>query len=181
MAKSKQENCADLYELARDYARAEAELGVQHWVFIEFTKDDDDGNRERIFSYDLPREVYERRRWVVRWREAVLVCRFPRANVSRFYSYYDRRLGNDVRLTDDLRRLVAAKAQVTKAQRKLEEYVAWSRANNLFFDEDTDEELARFRTKLVRKIAGVEAAEERMKRKIEEYENTLHAAQKGVV
>ena len=37
MAKSKQENCDDLYELARDYAQAEAELGVQHWVYIEFT------------------------------------------------------------------------------------------------------------------------------------------------
>lgn len=181
MAKSKQENCDDLYELARDYAQAEAELGVQHWVYIEFTKDAGDESSERIFSYNLPREVYERRRWVVRWREAVLVCRFPRANVSRFCSYYDRRLGNDVRLTDDLRRLVAAKAQVTRARRKLEEYVAWNRANNLFFDEATDEELARFRAKLARKVAGVEAAEERMKRKIEEYENTLHAAQKGVV
>lgn len=118
MAKSKQENSGDLYELARDYARAETELGVQRWVFIEFTKDAGDGSRERIFAYDLPREIYERRPWVVRWREAVLVCRFPRANVSRFCSYYDRRLGNDVRLTDDLRRLVAAKAQVTRARRK---------------------------------------------------------------
>lgn len=99
MAKSKQENSGDLYELARDYARAETELGVQRWVFIEFTKDAGDGSRERIFAYNLPREVYERRPWVVRWREAVLVCRFPRANVSRFCSYYDRRLGNDVRLT----------------------------------------------------------------------------------
>lgn len=99
-------------------------------------------------------------------REAALVCRFPRANVSRFCSYYDRRPGNDVRLTDDLRRLVAAKAQVTRARRKLEEYVAWNRANNLFFDEATDEELAQFRAKLARKISGVEAAEERMKRKI---------------
>lgn len=99
-------------------------------------------------------------------REAALVCRFPRANVSRFCSYYDRRPGNDVRLTDDLRRLVAAKAQVTRARRKLEEYVAWNRANNPFFDEATDEELAQFRAKLARKISGVEAAEERMKRKI---------------
>lgn len=167
MAKSKQENCDDMYEFVRDYTRAEAELGVQHWVFIEFTRDMGDGTSERIFSYNFPREVYERRRWVVRWREAVLVCRFPRANVSRFCSYYDRRLGNDVRLTDDLRRLVAAKAQVTRARRKLEEYVAWNRANNLFFDEGTDEELARFRAKLARKVAGVAAAEERMRRKIE--------------
>lgn len=167
MAKSKQENCDDWFELARDIARAEAELGVQHWVFIEFTKDVGDGFSERIFAYDLPREVYERRRWVVRWREATLVCRFPRANVSRFYSYYDRRLGNDDRLTDDLRRLIAAKAQVTKARRKMDEYVAWNRTNNLFFDESTDEDLTKFKEKLDRKIAGVRAAEERMKRKIE--------------
>ena len=167
MAKSKQENCDDWFELARDVARAEAELGVQHWIFIEFTKDAGDGLSERIFAYDLPREVYERRRWVVRWREATLVCRFPRANVSRFCSYYDRRLGNDDRLTDDLRRLIAAKAQVTKARRKMDEYVAWNRANNLFFDENADEDLSKFKEKLDRKIAGVRAAEERMKRKIE--------------
>ena len=167
MAKSKQENCDDWFELARDVARAEAELGVQHWIFIEFTKDAGDGSSERIFAYDLPRKVYERRRWVVRWREAKLVCRFPRANVSRFCSYYDRRLGNDNRLTDDLRRLVAAKAQVTKARRKMDEYVAWNRTNNLFFDESTDEDLTKFKEKLDRKIAGVRAAEERMKRKIE--------------
>ena len=174
MAKSKQENCDDWFELARDVARAEAELGVQHWVFIEFTKNAGDGSTERIFAYDLPREVYERRRWVVRWREATLVCRFPRANVSQFCSYYDRRLGNDNRLTDDLRRLVAAKAQVTKARRKMDEYVAWNRANNLFFDENTDEELARFRAKLARKIVGVQAAEERMKRKIEELKTRIN-------
>lgn len=181
MAKNKQESCGDLYELARDYARAEAELGVQHWVFIEFTRDIADGTSERIFSYNLPREVYERRRWVVRWREAALVCRFPRSSVKVYHSYYDRRLGNDVSLTTDLRKLVSAKAQVTKARRKMNEYVSWNRANNLFFDEATDEDLARFRAKLARKIAGVEAAEERMRRKIDEYENTLHAAQKGVV
>ena len=168
MAKSKQENCDDLYELARDYVRAEAELEVQKWVFIEFTKESDDGTSERIFSYDLPREVYERRRWVARWREAALVCRFPRSSVKVYHSYYDRRLGNDVNLTTDLWKLISAKAQVTKARRKMEEYVAWNRANNLFFDEATDEDLARFRAKLARKIAGVEAAEERMKRKIEE-------------
>ena len=87
MAKRKQENCADLYDLARDYARAEAELGVQHWEFIEFTKDAGDGSSERIFSYDLPREVYDRRLWVVRWRWAALVCLFPREDGVRCCLY----------------------------------------------------------------------------------------------
>ena len=170
MSRHRQENCDDLYELARDYARAESELGVQHWVFIEFTRDMEDRTSERIFSYNLPREVYERRRWVVRWREAALVCRFPRSSVKVYHSYYDRRLGNDVSLTTDLRKLVSAKAQVTKARRKMDEYVSWNRANNLFFDEDTDEELARFREKLARKVSGVQDAENRMRQKIEELE-----------
>ena len=170
MSRHRQENCDDLSELARDYARAESDLGVQHWVFIEFTRDMEDGTSERIFSYNLPREVYERRRWVVRWREAALVCRFPRSSVKVYHSYYDRRLGNDVSLTTDLRKLVSAKAQVTKARRKMDEYVSWNRANNLFFDEDTDEELARFREKLARKVSGVQDAENRMRQKIEELE-----------
>ena len=87
MAKSKQENCDDLYELARDYAQAEAELGVQHWVFIEFTKDAGDESSERIFSYDLPREVYERRRWVVRWREAAMDNKGAWKNRSAFCTF----------------------------------------------------------------------------------------------
>lgn len=163
-----QERIDDFIQLAKDYAKAERELGVQHWVFISIEHTDGNGNYERLFSYDLPREVYERRRWVVEWRRAKLVCQYPKGNVTCYSHYYDKRLGKDKRLNEDLRRLAAAKAQVTKARRKIEEYVAWNRANNLFFDEHTNEALHEARRKLAAKEAAVQAAEGRLREKVEE-------------
>ena len=68
----------------------------------------------------------------------------------------------------DLHQLISAKAQVTKVRRKIEEYVAYNRAHNLFFDENTDTDLQKAREKLATKIANVQAAEERMKLKIKQ-------------
>ena len=155
-------------QMAKDYAKAEKELEVQHWVFISIERTDGNGNHERLFTYDLPREVYKRRPWVIEWRRAKLVCRYPKGNVRCYFSYYDKRLGNDIRLNEDLRRLISAKAQVTKIQRKIDEYVAYNRVHNLFFDESTDTDLRKAREKLRVKIAAVQAAEERMKIKIKQ-------------
>ena len=51
-----------------------------------------------------------------------------------------------------LSRLSAAKAQITIAVRKEQEYVEYQRQNNLFFNENDDEQLAKFRRKLQTKI-----------------------------
>lgn len=163
-----QESIDDFMQMAKDYAKAEKELEVQHWVFISIERTDGNGNHERLFTYDLPREVYKRRPWVIEWRRAKLVCRYPKGNVRCYFSYYDKRLGNDIRLNEDLRRLISAKAQVTKIQRKIDEYVAYNRTHNLFFDESTDANLRKAHEKLRAKIAAVQAAEERMKIKIKQ-------------
>lgn len=163
-----QERIDDFIQLAKYYVKAEKELGVQHWVFISIERTDGHGNPERLFTYDLPRKVYEHRPWVIEWRRARLVCRYPKDNVRCCYSYYDKRLGTDSRLNDDLRKLAQAKAQVTKVQRRIDEYVAYNRANNLFFDDDTDVDLQKARAKLKTKIAAVQAVEERMKLKIKQ-------------
>lgn len=163
-----QERIDDFIQLAKDYAKAEKELGVQHWVFISIERADGNCNYERLFSYDLPREVFERRRWVIEWRWSKFVCQYPKGNVRCYFSYYDKRLGKDIRLNEDLRRLISAKAQVTKIQRKIDEYVAYNRVHNLFFDESTDADLLKAREKLSIKIAAVQAAEERMKIKIKQ-------------
>ena len=163
-----QERIDDFIQLAKDYAKAEKELEVQHWVFISIERTDGRCNYERLFCYDLPREVYERRRWVIEWRKSKLVCQYPKGNVRVFHCYYDKRLGLNMRMNDDLKRLISAKAQVTKVQRKIEEYVAYNRANNMFFDENTDTDLQKAREKLATKIANVQAAEERMKLKIKQ-------------
>lgn len=165
-----QERIDDFMQMAKYYAEAEKELGVCHWVFITIERTDGHCNYERLFSYDLPREVYERRRWVIEWRKARLVCQYPKGNVRCFFSYYDKRLGSDKRLNDDLRKLVSAKAQVTKARRNIDKYVDYNRQNNMFFDESTDADLQKAREKLAVKEASVRAAEERLKSKIKQIE-----------
>lgn len=163
-----QESISDFMEIARDYAKAEKELEVQHWVYIGIERIDANGNRVRIFSYDLPREVYERRNWVVRWREAKCRCQYPKYNVQCYFSFYDKRLGNDQKLSDDLRKLISCKAQVSKQQRLIDEYIDWHRKNDLFFDENTDTELLKIRKKLAQKTVNVQEAEQRLKMKIEQ-------------
>lgn len=163
-----QESISDFMEMARDYAKAEKDLEVQKWVYIGIERKDEKGNRVRIFSYDLPREVYKRRDWVVRWREAKLRCQYPKDDVQCHFSFYDKRLGNDPKLTADLRTLVSAKAQVSKVQRRIAEYVDWHRANDMFFDENTDSELQEVYKKLAAKKSNVQAAEERLKLKIKQ-------------
>ncbi len=56
----RQKNADDFIQMAKDFAKAERELGVQKWVSISIERMDNDRNREQIFNYDLPREVYER-------------------------------------------------------------------------------------------------------------------------
>ena len=163
-----QESIEDFIKLARYYAQAEKELEIQHWVHVSLGYSSQDGRRIVLFTYDLPREVYERREWVIEWRKAKLICQHPKAGIQGFVSYYDKRLGNDPKLTSDLRSLISAKAQVTKAQMHIEEYLSYHRKYNLFFDENTDQDLIKARRKLEVKIANVQAAEERMKIKIKE-------------
>lgn len=163
-----QEPIDDCIEIAKAYAKAEKDLGVQKWVFISIERTDGRCNYERLFYYDLPREVYERRRWVIEWRKSRFVCQYPKENVRCYTSYYDKRLGMGARLNEDLHRLISAKAQVTKAQRRIDEYVAYHKANDMFFNEDTDTDLLKAREKLKMKINGVRAAEERLKLKIKQ-------------
>lgn len=116
----------------------------------------------------LVRELYEERKWVVEWRKAKLVCQYPKGCVRYTLHFYDKRLGNNIQLNKDLNRLISAKAQVTKAQRNIDKYVAYNKAHNLFFDESTDTDLLKAREKLEAKITNVKEAEERMRLKIKQ-------------
>lgn len=143
-----QEKIGDWWEHARELAKAERDLRIEHWVRISIEYKDEAGNPVRLHSYDLPRELYERYRWVIRWREARLQCLYPRRNISTYYSFYDKRTGLRTEFNSCLMKLAAAKAQITRAERKEAEYLDYQRRNNLFFDEQTDDELLKFRSKL---------------------------------
>ena len=112
----RQENADDFIQMAKDFAKAERELGVQKWVSISIERVDKNRNKEQIFNYDLPREVYERWEWVVNWRRAKLVCKYPKDHVNCYFSFYDKRLGNNPKFISDLKTLASAKAQTSRAQ-----------------------------------------------------------------
>lgn len=139
-------------EYAREYAKSQREMGIEKWVCITIEYRTMERERVILFRYDLPRDIYERRQWVVRWRHARLLCQYPKENVQTYFSYYDRRTGLGMDFGSALSRLSAAKAQITIAVRKEQEYVEYQRQNNLFFNENDDEQLAKFRRKLQTKI-----------------------------
>lgn len=71
----KQESISDWFQMAKDLAKAEKELKIEKWVQITIEYNDEVKHEPvRLFIYDLPREVYERRRWVIRWRLARFQC-----------------------------------------------------------------------------------------------------------
>lgn len=152
----KQESLSDYFQFAKDLAKAEKELKIENWVQISICYGY--GHQSVIlYTYDLPREVYERRMWVIRWRVAKLQCQYPKQIVSTSLYFYDKRSGESMEVSGCLSKLISAKAQITKAERRMNEYIEHNRQSNMFFDENTDEELVKFREKLERK--KIECAE----------------------
>lgn len=70
-----------------------------------------------------------------------------------------------------LRKLISAKAKVSKAEKMMREYIEYNRQNNLFFDENTDEELVKFRDKLERNKLECAECEKRLEQLVERRRN----------
>lgn len=166
----KQENVSDFYQFEKDLAKAEKELKIENWVQISICYGH--GHQSVIlYTYDLPREVYERRMWVIRWRVSRLQCQYPRNDVYTSFYYYDKRSGELLEVSSCLSKLISAKAQITKAERRMNEYIGYNRQNNMFFDESTDEELVKFREKFERKKIECAECEKRLELLVERRRN----------
>ena len=160
-------------QYARDMAKAEEELEIKLWVIISFYRTTEQGGKVLLFRYDLPRKVADKYDWVVRWRRARLTCQYPKGNVTHTYCLYDRHSGEDYSFGSCLSSLAAAKAQVTRMERRIREYTAWQKQNNLFFDEQTDEMLQKAVAKLKIKKENVQEAERRLQRKAEKHQREM--------
>ena len=80
-------------------------------------------------------------------------CRFPRDTITATYCYYDKRTGLKFGVDSCLSKLRAAKAQITLAKRREREHIEQQRLRYpLFYDEQADPELLRFRQKLQEKL-----------------------------
>ena len=133
----KQESMDDLFQMSKDLAKAERELKIEQWVEVTIYY----GYAEKqvsLYHYNLPREIYFRYQWVIRWRMAKLQCQYPKQIVSTSLYFYDMRSGESLEVSSCLSKLISAKAQITKAERRMNEYIGYNRQNNMFFDESTE-------------------------------------------
>ncbi len=169
MKKQKQEDMSDWMEEAKAIAKAERELGIEKWVVLSIEYQTKDYRCVVLYRYDLPRELYEKYRWVVRWRQARCQCLHPRETVQLYHSYYDKRTGLRTDFNSCLSSLAASKAQITIAKKREQEYLVWQRQNNLFFDENTDEELVKFREKLKKKEENYNLLYRNIQKAVEEH------------
>lgn len=166
----KQESVSDWFQMAKDLAKAEKELKIEKWVEVTIYY----GYAEKqvsLYHYNLPREMYFRYQWVIRWRVAKFQCQCPKQTVSTSLYFYDKRSGESMEVGSCLSKLISAKAQVTKAERMMNKYIEYNRQHNLFFDEETDEELVKFKEKLERKKANVAECEKRLEELVKRKNN----------
>lgn len=162
----KQENIHDWLEEAKDLAKAERELEIEHWVKISFQLRNGYDNYETLHVIDIPRAMLERWRWLIKWRMAKYTCQYPREEINMYYHYYDKRTGLETGFNTLLSCLAATKAQVTRIKRITEQYIIQETQNNLFFDPTTDERLQKIRAKLKQKYANMEAMEKKVEEEV---------------
>lgn len=146
-----QEKMDDWMQYAKNLAKAERELGIEHWVYITFEFRNEDRSREVLHKIDIPRDMLDRWRWLIEWRKAKLVCKYPRKRVQVCHCYYDKRTGLQTGFDFLLGKVASAKAQITKVERTITRYIDYKTHNDLFFNIDTDEQLLKVYNKLEQK------------------------------
>lgn len=76
-----------------------------------------------IKRYDLPRELYNRRNWIPRWRAAWAQCKYPLHHIELSHAYYDHKTGVSMEpASSTYAKWVGAKAMVTKITNKMAKY-----------------------------------------------------------
>ena len=168
----KQESVSDFYQYAKDLAKAERELKVERWVEVTLYYGYAD-KQVSLYHYNLPREMYSRYQWVIRWRMAKLQRQYPKQIICISQYHYDKRSGESMEVSGCLSKLISAKAQVTKAERMMKNYIEHNLQNNLFFDENTDDELVKFKAKLERKKLECAECEKRLEKLVEKRRKNL--------
>lgn len=168
---AKQESLSEYYEMAKEIAKTEKELGIERWDQISIERNGDkSGEYIRLYSYDLPRHIAEKYEWVIRWRAAKLQCQYPRYCVRVYHSPYSKVMGENIGMQKDLNKFLAAKAQVTRQERVIRQYIEQKRnEGDMFYNESEDEDLAKAIAKLQTKKEMVAQAEARLIEKVKEY------------
>ena len=174
---SKQENISDSLEMAKLIAKTEREAGIERWMRIVIERHTETANEHDVLKvYDLPYRVYDKYRWVIRWRAARLQCQWPRFEISTYISPYHKVKGVNIGMEHDLAVYTSAKAKLTRARNILAEHIEDHRSD-IFFDEETDELVVKTKAKIAAAEQSVREAEERLAAKVEECRQTINIKQ----
>jgi hypothetical protein len=103
-------------------------IGVEQWVAISIyligrkAGQDDHQDRTLIYEYRLPRKLYERKQWIVRWRQARLQCEHPRNSIWTTHAFFDKKTGVQFEIggKNPFTQLLGSKRTVTKIERAME-------------------------------------------------------------
>lgn len=105
------------------------EFGIERWVCIKIRlvalkpdgSSDHNADKKLLAMYDLPRDLYERKEWIVRWRMAYWQCKYPRNHIERSHTYYDKKTGSTEIYSAALE-VRTCRANVTKILKAMESY-----------------------------------------------------------
>lgn len=145
------ERIDDWFEMAKELAKAERELKIEHWVNISFVRTDKERNKKCLHVIDLPRHMLEHWQWLINWRKAKFICENPRERIDAYYCYYDKHSGLEEGYNTLLSRITSAKAQITRTEKVIREYTEDMIRNNMFFNPETDAILLKAKNKLEQK------------------------------
>lgn len=105
------------------------------------------GHRCILKEYDLPREMYFAKHWVIRWRQSQLQCLTPKTTVQTEISFYDKKTGLDIGYQSAYSKLRSAKGMVTKITNAIAEYEAYQ-STLLIWERDRDDKYQKTLAKL---------------------------------
>ncbi|MFR3214808.1 MAG: hypothetical protein ACLTWE_16405 [Dysgonomonas mossii] len=166
-----QEVMEDWMQYAKDLAKAERELKIEHWIYITFEIRHQDGHREVLHKIDLPRDMVDRWQWLIEWRKAKLVCKYPRRKITVYHCAYDKRTGLQTGFNFLLTKVASAKAQITKVEKIIAQYIQDEIRNNLFFNPEIDERLLNANAKLEKKKQNYNEAYAILQAEAKKYKN----------
>ena len=99
---------------------------IENYVFVQIDligihQDGSNNYRDqtRLYQYDVPRKIYDKWKWVFRWRQSIFQCKFPKNSIQIKISFYDKKTGLDVGFNSIFGKLTSAKGQVTKIKNKI--------------------------------------------------------------
>lgn len=143
-----QESIHEFYEMVRAEKKAAFEVKAEKWYKITIEATIRPGERKTFYTYDVPDSFLNKYDWVFRWRRAKIQCLHPKLCMTQYICPYYKKEGvlfeyhNSV-----LSKYIAAKARVTRQQKKVDEYL-FSQQSSLFFNPDEDQQLQKILGKL---------------------------------